>query len=135
MTDMRSDIPEAYGHLEAESLKQFSSRNVDLETQTMKPAIVEDPEEESKSDRAIRPEGNQYATIADNLPMSATEIDPNPPVKSQEEDTLIANPEDGKITEDVSQVPLALQAQLQENLRNDNKTELQQQQEAEQPPE
>ena len=45
---------------------------------------------------------NQYATIADNLPASQTEVDPTPIIRAaaEEEHTLNANPEDGKILED-----------------------------------
>ena len=108
MSDNKSEIHSDAFQLEGENLKVYQSRNVDLETH-LKAGIAEDPEEETKSDRAAaqqktkNPEDSlqQYATIADNLPASATEIDP-PIIKQQEEDhnTLIANPEDGKILED-----------------------------------
>ena len=50
MTDNKSDVPNEGFHLEGESLKQFTSRNVDLETQ-LKAGIMEDPDEETKSDK------------------------------------------------------------------------------------
>lgn len=107
ITENRSDIPNEAFQVDGESIKPFTSRNVEFETQ-FKPAIAEDPDEETKSDKAAQQKTkaeeaqNQYATIADNLPASATEIDPTPVIKADEAEhnTLIANPEDGKILED-----------------------------------
>ena len=47
----------------------------------------------------MQKEDNNFATIADNLPASATEIDPMVNVKPEEDVnmTLQAKPEDGKI--------------------------------------
>ena len=112
MTENRSDYDAL--HVDGESIKPFTSRNLDYDT-GIKPAIAEDPDEETKSERGGQQQmkieedmQNQYATIADNLPASATEIDPTPHIKAAlEEDnnnnTLLANPEDGKIVEDTNQ--------------------------------
>ena len=89
LTEDKSEMPsEGFGGDGASVVKQFTSRNGEHGTQ-LKPPITEDPEEESKSDRNLdhqtRPgDINQYATIADNLPASATEVDPNPAVKEEE---------------------------------------------------
>lgn len=107
LTENRSDIPNEAFQVDGESVKPFTSRNVEFDTQ-LKPAIAEDPEEETKSDKAAQQKTkaeefqNQYATIAENLPASATEIDPAPVIKADEAEhnTLIAHPEDGKILED-----------------------------------
>jgi len=87
LTENRSEIPNAaFGH----DGDNFTSRNPDLDS-SFKPPIVEDPEEESKSDRNIQMKAHderdaqQYATIAENLPASATEIDPNPQIKPEED--------------------------------------------------
>lgn len=112
MTENRSEmINEAFqvDGVDGESIKPFTSRNLDYET-SLKPAIAEDPNEENKSDKGDQQQTkkeedvqNQYATIAENLPASATEIDPTPIIRAaaeEEHNTLLANPEDGKIVED-----------------------------------
>ena len=48
MTENRSDY-EAF-HVDGESIKPFTSRNLDYDT-GIKPAIAEDPDEETKSER------------------------------------------------------------------------------------
>ena len=56
ITEIRSDMPPVDGITVEESVVagKVSSRNIDhLDSSTMKPAIVEDPEEESKSDRGL----------------------------------------------------------------------------------
>ena len=50
LTENRSDIPNEAFQVDGESVKPFTSRNVEFDTQ-LKPAIAEDPEEETKSDK------------------------------------------------------------------------------------
>ena len=88
MTDGQSVMSKTV--LDGESQKPFTSRNMDYNTQN-KQAIIEDPEEESKSEKRVKEEekkeqSNDFATIAEKLPASATEIDPTPALNAQEQE-------------------------------------------------
>ena len=103
-------------------MKPYSTRNQEFETQD-KPAILEEPEEESKEDKIPKLEKNKeqssnFATIDEKLPASATEIDPTPAVEPMEEEfqTSVVNPEIGKIKEE--------EAAKADEVRNDNPTSL-----------
>ena len=94
--------------LDGESHKPFTSRNMDYNTQD-KQAIIEDPDEEQKSEKRVKEElkneqSNDFATIAEKLPASATEIDPTPALNAEDQEfqTIMVNPEGGKIREEFS---------------------------------
>lgn len=53
VTENKSEVPNEVFTLEGENLKSYQSRNVELENH-FKGGIAEDPEEESKSDRAAQ---------------------------------------------------------------------------------
>ena len=50
MTENKSDNINENFQVDSESIKPFTSRNVEYET-SLKPAIIEDPAEETKSDK------------------------------------------------------------------------------------
>ena len=106
--------------LVAESLKPYSTRNQEYATQD-NPVVGEQFAEESKGQPTQIPvykEESNFATIAENLPASATEIDPMPAIRPEDENqqTLQARPEGGKIEEEQT-------AKLDEQ-RENNKTSI-----------
>ena len=129
LTENRSDVPNAGFEPRSEGRKGFTSRNVDQEA-AFKPPIAEDPEEESKSDRQLALNTNaedlqQYATIADNLPASHTEIDPTPQIKGEADYATGVQPaaDDEKAEHDSDDKEE--EAADQDKIRDESKTQIQ----------